>query len=200
MTADNSSSLLFARLNAYSKSRSALAIAFLWGMAEATLFFIVPDVYLGFVALFNWRRGLLATVFTIIGAMIGGAIMYSLALNNPQGMAELLTRVPLIHANMANSVGEQMQLAGLNPLILGPLKGIPYKVYAVQAGALGLPFLPFLLLTILARLERILPFVLVSACVGVLFRNFIQQRTRLVIGLYAALWLGIYGIYYLRFR
>ena len=200
MTADNSSSLLFARLNAYSKSRSALAIAFLWGMAEATLFFIVPDVYLGFVALFNWRKGLLATALTIIGAIVGGVIMYSLTANNPQGMAELLTRVPLIDVNMVNSIGEQMRVAGLIPLILGPLKGIPYKVYAVQAGAQSLPFLPFLLLTILARLERILPFVLVSAIVGVLFRNFIQQRTRLVIGLYVALWVGIYGIYYLRFR
>src|SRR6185436_11439838 len=123
----HSPSSLFDRLSAHSAARRALVIAFLWGFAEATLFFLVPDIYLGFVALFNWRRGLWATAFTVLGAIVGGAIMYTLAVHSPEGMTSLLTRIPLINALMVKTVGEQMQQAGLIALVTGPLQGIPYK-------------------------------------------------------------------------
>lgn len=197
---DHSTPSFSDRLSAHSASRSAMAIALLWGLAEATLFFLVPDIYLGLVALFNWRKGLWATTFTVTGAMIGGVIMYALAVQNPDGMMSLLAHIPLINANMVKSVGEQMRSAGLMAMVTGPLQGTPYKVYAVQAGVQRLPIVPFLLLTIPARLERILPVALAGASGGVLFRPFIQRRTQVVVGLYAALWIGIYALYYWRFR
>ena len=47
------------------------------GIAEATVFFIVPDVWISFVALRRgWQAGALAAFFACIGALIGGAIMY----------------------------------------------------------------------------------------------------------------------------
>lgn len=193
-------SALYSRLVAHGESRSALAVAFLWGIAEATFFFLVPDIYLGFIALFNWRRGLLATAFTVVGALVGGFVMYVLAANNPLGMAEFLTRIPLINGEMVISVGEQIRTGGLLPLIMRPLQGIPYKVYAVQAGAQGFSLGLFLFLTILVRLERILPFVLLSAVIGVVFRSFVQHHTKLILGLYAAVWCGIYFVYFLRIR
>lgn len=175
-------------------------IAWFWGLAEATLFFLVPDIYLGFVAIFSWRKGLWATAFTVLGAIVGGAIMYALAANNPKRMLDLLTYIPLINVNMVNAVGEQMRVEGLNAMVVGPLQGIPYKVYAVQAGAQRLPFVVFLLLTIPARLERILPVALVGAVGGVLFRSFIRRHTKLVVAAYAAFWLCVYALYYLRLR
>ena len=51
--------------------------AFLWGVAEATLFFFVPDVLLSYIGV---KRGVRATVRASIiaaaGAAIGGAFMY----------------------------------------------------------------------------------------------------------------------------
>ena len=60
----------YTRVSDHAKSSWSIIIAFVWGFAEATAFFIVPDVYLGFVALFNWRRGLSAMAATLIGAML----------------------------------------------------------------------------------------------------------------------------------
>jgi membrane protein YqaA with SNARE-associated domain len=73
------SSALYVRIRRHCASSAAPLIAFIWGLAEATLFFIVPDVYLGFVALFDWRRALRALAAPIAGAVLGGALMYALA-------------------------------------------------------------------------------------------------------------------------
>jgi membrane protein YqaA with SNARE-associated domain len=178
----------------------SIVIAFLWGLAEATLFFIVPDVYLGLVALFNWRRGAWATAAAVAGAMVGGAVMYALAANNSDALAQLLTRVPLVSSNMVSGIGDQMRREGLLAMVTGPLRGIPYKVYAVQAGAQQLPFWLFLLFTISARLERLLPVTCAFSVIGVVFKKIISRRVALVLCAYGLMWLVIYVLYYLRFR
>lgn len=200
MTPEPNPSALYARLECHSASNRSLVIAFLWGLAEATLFFIVPDVYLGFVALLHWRKGLLATLVSVAGAMIGGAIVYTLAAANGAAINQLLVWIPLIGPEMVHTVAEQMQGSGLIAMVSGPLQTIPYKIYAAQAGQQHLPFIPFLLVTIPARLERFLPVALAGAALGRAFKKFIQRHTALVIGAYALMWVAVYVVYYLRLR
>lgn len=192
----------YARFSDHAKSIWSIIIAFVWGFAEATAFFIVPDVYLGFVALFNWRRGLWAMIAALIGAMLGGSVMYTLAMNNPSGLNLFLTRVPLIDSTLVNDVADKMRTDGLITLLNGPLRGTPYKIYAAQAGEQSLPFLYFLLMTIPARLERFLPVVLVFGGIGKWFGTFCEKHTKFVVVGYALLWGIIYFvfIYYFNFH
>jgi len=192
----------YARFSDHAKSSWSIIIAFVWGFAEATAFFIVPDVYLGFVALFNWRRGLSAMIAALIGAILGGSVMYVLAMNNPSGLNLFLTRVPLIDATLVNDVADKMRTDGLITLLNGPLRGTPYKIYAAQAGEQSLPFLYFLLMTIPARLERFLPVVLVFGGIGKWFGIFCEKHTKFVVGGYALMWGIIYFvfIYYFHFH
>ena len=53
-------------------------IASLWGFAEATLFFFVPDIWISILALKNGRQGLIACFYSFVGAVVGGLIMYYL--------------------------------------------------------------------------------------------------------------------------
>ena len=191
----NSLNSSYASFSDHVNSKWSIIIGFLWGFAEATAFFIVPDVYLGFVALFNWRRGLSAMVATLIGAMLGGSVMYVLAMNNLSGMNMFLTRVPLIDSTLVNDVGDKMRADGLITLLTGPLKGTPYKIYAAQAGGQSLPFLYFLLMTIPARLERFLPVVLIFGGIGKWFGTFCEKHTKLVMGSYALMWGIIYFVF-----
>jgi len=46
--------------------------AFLWGLAEATCFFIVPDVLLSFIALRRLRTALLCCGLALAGALLAG--------------------------------------------------------------------------------------------------------------------------------
>jgi hypothetical protein len=185
----------YTRFSDHAKSSWSIIIAFLCGFAEATAFFIVPDVYLGFVALFNWRRGLSAMIAALIGAILGGSVMYVVAMNNPSGLNLFLTRVPLIDTTLVNDVADKMRTDGLITLLHGPLRGTPYKIYAAQAGEQSLPFLYFLLMTIPALLERFLPVVLVFGGIGQWFGTFCENHTKFVVGSYALMWGIIYFVF-----
>jgi membrane protein YqaA with SNARE-associated domain len=200
MTAEPNRFLLYNRLKHHTAATSALVVAFLWGLAEGTLFFIIPDVYILFVALFHWRRGLLVTLASVAGSLVGGALMYALAAQDGTAMTALLTHIPLISPQMVETVALRMQTDGLVGMVDGPVQGIPYKVYAVQAGRQSLPFLLFLLMTIPARLERLLPLTLGGAVCGGIFIKLTRHHTKLMIGGYAGLWVGVYILYYLQVR
>ena len=190
----------YLRFEKHGASAAPILIGFSWGLAEATLFFIVPDVYLGLVALFNWRRGVWATAAAVAGAILGGASMYALAMQESEVMIQVLTRVPLISQAMVQNVGGQLQADGLLAMLAAPLQGIPYKVYAVQAGAHHSSLPLFLLMTILARLERFLPVAVLCGVAGTVSKKAILRYTPIVVAVYALIWLGIYTFYYLRFR
>lgn len=49
--------------------------AFAWGLAEATFFFIVPDVFTTRLALQDFKRALISCIFTLAGALLGGVTL-----------------------------------------------------------------------------------------------------------------------------
>lgn len=122
----------YARLSKHVQSKWSIIIAFLWGFAEATAFFIVPDVYLGFVALFNWRRGLLAAFAALLGAMLGGSIMYLIGMNNPDGINRFLTYVPLIDSTLVNGVANQTRTSGVIAVLTDPFRGDSLLICQVE--------------------------------------------------------------------
>ncbi len=185
----------YARLYDHANSKWSLIIGFLWGFAEATVFFIVPDVYLGFVALFHWRRGLSAAIAALLGAMLGGSVMYVLAMNDPSALRGFLIHVPLIDTALVNEVAENLRSDGLVTILTGPLRGTPYKIYAAQAGEQAFSFPSFLLMTVPARLERFLPVVLVFGGIGRWFQPFCEKHTFLVVSGYVLLWCMIYFVF-----
>jgi membrane protein YqaA with SNARE-associated domain len=68
--------------------------AALWGFAEATVFFIVPDVLLTAAAMGSLRRGLRAAGFALAGAVAGGVAVMLWARADPEGVARMLLAVP----------------------------------------------------------------------------------------------------------
>ena len=111
------------------------ALAFIWGLAEATVFFIVPDVLLTFLAIDNLKRACWACVIALAGSLIGGACMFAWGARNPSGTHAFLEKVPAIDAEMIETVIQNIEETGQAALFLGPLAGRPYKIYAVNAGA-----------------------------------------------------------------
>jgi membrane protein YqaA with SNARE-associated domain len=185
----------YRRFTSHANSKWSTIIAFIWGFAEATAFFIVPDVYLGFVALFNWRRGLSAMLAALLGAMVGGSVMYTLAMNNPSGINLFLTRVPLIDRALVEEVANQTHLHGLAAVLTGPFRGTPYKIYAAQAGEQSLSLLYFVLMTIPARFQRFFPVVLAFGGIGKWLGTFWEKYTKWVVSSYVLLWVFIYLVF-----
>lgn len=166
----------------------------LWGFAEATLFFVVPDVLLSAVALTSVRRALVLSVWVLAGALVGGALMWAFGRADLATGKELLVLLPAIDAAMITDVGVQLESSGLPALFAGPVTGTPYKIYALQSGGLGIGLVQFLLVSIPARMLR---FVVVTLAVGgasKLLERWLNLRWRQLV--LALSWLAFYAWYF----
>jgi hypothetical protein len=129
-------------------------VAFVWGMAEATLFFIVPDVWLSIIAVKNLKNGLIACCWALAGALIGGSAIYLLSRNSAINLLEIYMQLPAVTSSLILSVAEKLETQGIFAILFAPLAGIPYKLYAAQASSTGIGLSAFMLISIPARLIR----------------------------------------------
>ena len=171
------------------------SIATLWGFAEATLFFIVPDVWLTAIAVWSPRKALIACLFALFGALAGGALMYGWGAVEPTTALATLDRIPAINAEMLATVASEIRERGLLAPFVGPIRGVPYKIYAVQAPAQEIGVGAFLLISIPARLSR---FVLLTFVTRILFSKFLATWTpRRQLFLLGCCWVTFYTTYFL---
>lgn len=141
-----------------SPKRGACWLAFAWGFAEATFFFVVPDVLTTRLVLQNPRDGFVACLGCLAGALPGGVLLFYLG-QDPhlqRTLAEAMARLPGINDALFEQAGTGLQNHGLVALIIGVLAGIPYKLYALQAAVAGSSLSAFLLVSTVARLSRFL--------------------------------------------
>jgi membrane protein YqaA with SNARE-associated domain len=171
-----------------------LLVAFVWGWSEATFFFIVPDVLLTLLALRSLRTALIACLWATVGAIVGGAMTYDYANLHPASSREILTSIPGISDPMIGEVGAQLEEHGASAVFLGPLRGIPYKIYAVQWAWQRRPLLEFLLVSIPARAIRFLLTTLLASAIAAPLRPRVRERTLVHIHLLA--WTAFYTSYF----
>jgi hypothetical protein len=172
-----------------------LIVAALWGFAEGTLFFIVPDLILTLTALFSLKRACLQAVVVTAGALIAGSLMFSWSTQDKAAATQAVAAVPLVKAEMTLTVQNSYQAHGAGALLRGPLNGIPYKLYAIEAPA-QLPLSTFLLMSIPARLQRFVSGLLLFGGVGWWQRQRIARHPNRALALWAAYWLLIYAAYF----
>lgn len=165
-----------------------------WGFAEATLFFIVPDVFITWVALRSRRRALLCCALTIVAAMVGGSLMYFWSLHDPAGQRAMLLRVPAVDAGLVDRAHAELQRWGGLALVAGGFSGIPYKLYAAQAAQAGLSLPLLLAWTVLARGSRFVLLTLLTNFVATSLRH--RFGARVVAGIWLLAWITMYAFYW----
>lgn len=164
-----------------------------WGFAEALLFFFVPDVLLTGIALKDRRSALYACLAAAGGATIGGALMCLWGSASLPAVLSILERVPGISPEMIARVRAELLTDGIWAMVLGPLSGTPYKIYAAQAASTGLPLWLFVIVTPFARLPRFLITTLLASLAARLLRTW--NLSRLAYPLWFIAWAGFYTIY-----
>jgi membrane protein YqaA with SNARE-associated domain len=169
-------------------------IACLWSFAEATFFFFIPDIYLTRIALFDLRKALLACVFSAVSACVGGAVMYGCAELYPQQVMHFLTFIPAIFPKLINEVLQNISYQPFYSLVLAPLQGTPYKIYAAAFGAEQLNFTLFIVTSFFARLSRFLLVTLAGGLVVKLLSRYYKQDSMIYFHIY--IWGIIYAIYF----
>lgn len=171
---------------------------FWWGLAEGIAFFIVPDVYISFAALFSLRAGAIAWAASIAGSLV--AILGIWGLMSLPGVEYLgfLDSVPAISGELIRRVGEDVEATGLPYTPLLVLGGVPLKLYGAAAFSSGLAPAAVLLWTAFARLVRIAPtFVAVAAVRGMFGRRIDARPIKWLAGL-VLFWVVFYALYFQR--
>lgn len=168
-----------------------LAISALWGFAEATLFFIVPDVWLTRLALtHSLRYALLAALFSAVGALLGGMVMVFWSSINAASAQGIVETLPAISSQMTTTARQQMADDGVMALLLGSFSGVPYKLYAVNVIQSGIPIWLFVLLTIPVRLVRFVSVVGTAAMLDRWLRFRVGKQW--ILRLWGIFWLVFY--------
>ncbi len=181
------------------RSRAAFWLAFVWGLAEAVFFFFVPDVLLTLMACRDLKPALKASLAALAGALLGGAGMYAFGLAAPGAARAALDYVPAISPKLIARVAGQTDELGLIAILIGPLKGIPYKIYAVEWGARSGSFLGFLLISIPARYIRFFLAAAVARLLARALEPLTHHRASVEILILAIIWVAFYGFYFSRF-
>lgn len=176
------------------KSRIIESVAAVWGFAEATLFFIVPDVWLTCSAVKHPKRALLACLWATAGALVGGMLMYWWGSRDAAAALRVAETLPAINSAMTAKVAQDLHSYGLLSLFAGPLTGVPYKLYAIHAGNQAIPLVLFLMVSVPARILRFLlvTLLVVWARQWPVFRG--QHRRLLYTTI--AVWMMFYILYF----
>jgi len=120
--------------------------------AESSFFPVPPDVMLAPMTLAKprsaWRFALITTIMSVLGGLLGYAI--------GAGAFELIQ--PILHERgywdnfqKATNWFEQW---GIWVILLAGFTPIPYKVFTVAAGVVGMAIVPFVLMSIVGRGAR----------------------------------------------
>ena len=169
--------------------------AFVWGVAEATLFFLVPDVLLSYIGLKRGAKAAArASLIAAIGASVGGVIMYIWAVQNFAAAREAVLDIPAISEAMAVRAEQAMTEAWFVATLFGPLTNTPFKLFAILAPAAGAPLPLFALAAIAARLPRFLIVSIGVSRIGRALSRWLSERQ--LLWLLIGAWLLFYAVFF----
>ncbi len=175
---------------------AGIALIMIWGVAEAILLPVVPDVAACLLALAAPRRTISLFAALVAGSLVGTVALYALAVAHPDAISSIVLAVPGVDAAMLHSA--QQTVASGDPLSIAQLgPGTPLKVYTVAWAAGPATPLALALGVIFNRITRIGPGLLLAAGIGWLGSTWVRRHDRLVLAVYAAFWLGAYALYLL---
>lgn len=177
-------------------ARFGVLLAALWGFAEATLFFVVPDVVVGMVGLFHPRKAIAAGLAAVAGACIGGALLFLVGDSVGDDVRAIMDAVPAVNLGMLEQARSELVEHGAKALMSGPGQGIPYKLYVAEWSLQGGGLVPLVLWTIPARAIRIVGFGLLMAAGGWFLRSRVAKRPAAWAVAYVATWGAFYAYYW----
>lgn len=172
-------------------------MAGVWGFAEATLFFILPDVLLSYYALDKKSQLIRLSCITLIGALLGGTLMYYWGQHDYEVAYRWVESVPAINNELMSSVKENMRQSDSLAIMLGPLQGLPYKTFAAQAYSAGITIESFLFISVPARLIRFLAIAYIARWIATGFLKNLQQKQ--LVAVWGGAWVLVYGVYFYHF-
>lgn len=136
-------------------------------------------------------------VAAVIGAVVGGVALWLVTRGVGASVRDVLSALPGIPERFFSSARDGINDRGGTAVVLGPSRGVPYKVYAAEWALAGRSVVALALWTVPARALRIGAVALLSAGAGLVWRRlFGHGRDGVLLGLYGGVWLVVYAVYF----
>jgi membrane protein YqaA with SNARE-associated domain len=172
-----------------------IVAAALWGAAEASFFFLVPDILLTAAALrHGLKAGLLLSVCAATLAALTGVALWAWARHDPVQARAAMLHVPAVGPDLLARVHGEFDKGWPLHLTLGAVSGVPYKLYAVEAGVRGAPLWLFVPVSFAARLTRFALTVTAAAAARAGLAHL--GRPDRAMPLWACAWILVYAVYF----
>ncbi|MFG2196129.1 lysophospholipid acyltransferase family protein [Streptomyces sp. NPDC048639] len=150
-----------------------LGLVAAWSFTEALSWPLLPEIALAVVCVAAPRAGARLTAGAAVASVAGGLVALALYSGTHVDLPQPLT-TPRMHTAARHEIRQE----GAAAVRHQPASGIPYKVYAAEAGRAGVPAGDWVLRSALARGQRIVVVGLVFTLIGVLtqrWRRFFPQ-------------------------
>lgn len=120
---------------------------------EAIFFPIPPEVMLAPMSLAQPKRAFWFATLSLAGSMVGMFIGYALGYYALEAAMPLVER--LGYADQFEEIKRQAAENGLVLLILAGFTPVPFKIFTIASGAVGMPLLPFFIGALIGRGKRV---------------------------------------------
>lgn len=147
-------------------SRWGLLIAFVWAFAEALSWPLMPELLLGIACVAAPRAALRLSTAALVGSLVGSLLALQLAAGGT------VLPAPLTTERMRVEVRQQWVQESARAVRHQPWNGIPFKVYAAQAGRAEVSPDAWLVSSAVARGTRTLTVGVAFAALGLLLRRY----------------------------
>lgn len=177
---------LYIKALQWAKHRYATAYLGALSFAESSFFPIPPDVMLAPMVLAQPKKGWFYAALTTVTSVLGGLLGYVIGAYFFDVYGDQI--LTALHAHDAfNSTQAMYKEYGMVIILLAGFTPIPYKIFTIASGVMGIALLPFMLMSLLGRGAR---FFLVAGLIklgGEKLADQIQQKVEWLGWLFVAL-------------
>ncbi len=172
-------------------TKALVIVAFLWGFSEATWFFVIPDVYLTFVALLVWRRSGWCLLAVLSGTVCGACLVHGFP---AWDWPSLWSALPGFRDGMMTTAEQQVREWGAPAINLGPANGIPYRYYIWVSANQDVSLIALLWATPLARLPRMTALMIFAFVAERVTQKWFSKEMHCVA--WVLVWITVYIVYW----
>lgn len=144
---------LYERMLGWSRHRHAPALLGGVSFLEAIVFPIPPEVMLAPMSLANPKRAYWFATISLVASMLGMFVGYAIGHFAIELAMPLLERAG--YAAQFEEIKRQAAENGFWLLLLAGFTPVPFKVFTLASGAIGMPLLPFFFGALIGRGKRV---------------------------------------------
>ena len=144
---------LYERTLSWARHRHAPTYLFVLSFFEAIFFPVPPEVMLAPMSLAQPRRAFWFATLSLAGSMIGMFIGYAIGYYALEAAMPYIERMG--YADNFEAIKQQAAENGFWLLLIAGFTPVPFKIFTLASGAVGMPLLPFFFGALIGRGKRV---------------------------------------------